>query len=137
MNGKRSWFNKFAKKASRFTGLPSAFFFAFSIIIVWGCTGPMFNFNDTWQLVINTSTTIITFLMVFLIQNAQNRDSVAIQIKLDELLRAVDKAQNSLIDLEELEDEEIEIIRRKYGKIAGLARNQLRVDPNSFSAFDP
>lgn len=136
MNQKRSWFNQLAKAAAHRAGLPSTFFLALFIIVVWGCTGPIFHYNDTWQLVINTSTTIITFLMVFLIQNAQNRDSAALQIKLDELLRAVDKAHNSLIDLEELEEHEVNLLRKKYAEIATLARKDLR-SKNGFSEFDP
>ena len=136
MNEKRSWFNRLAKAAAFRAGLPSTFFVALLIIVTWGLTGPLFNFNDTWQLVINTSTTIITFLMVFLIQNAQNSDSAALQIKLDELLRAVDTAHNSLIDLEELEDYEVNLIRQKYAAIASVARKDLR-SGNGFSEFDP
>lgn len=132
---KKSWFSQFAKQTARVTGLPSTFFVALLIILIWALTGPIFNFNDTWQLVINTSTTIITFLMVFVIQNAQNRDSAAIQIKLDELLRALEKAHNSLIDLEELEEEELVRIRKKYSEIAQQARRELRT-PDGFDVFD-
>jgi low affinity Fe/Cu permease len=95
---------------------------AVGVILLWAVTGPLFGFSDTWQLVINTSTTIITFLMVFLIQNTQNRDTEALQIKLDELLRAVDSAHNSMIDLEELDDEELEAIRGDYLKLARRAK---------------
>jgi low affinity Fe/Cu permease len=97
-----------------------------SVIVVWGITGPIFGFSDTWQLVINTGTTIITFLMVFLIQNTQNRDSEAMQVKLDELIRATQGAQNALLDLEELEEDELDRIKAGYEEIAEQARGELR-----------
>jgi low affinity Fe/Cu permease len=96
------------------------------IILLWAVTGPIFHFSDTWQLVINTGTTIITFLMVFLIQNTQNRDTEALQIKLDELIRAVEGAHNAMIDLEELDDEELETIRSDYLKLAEAARVKMK-----------
>jgi len=120
-----SWFTRFAKWTARAAGQPAAFMLAVSIIIVWAMTGPIFGFNDTWQLVINTGTTIVTFLMVFLIQNTQNRDSEAIQVKLDELIRAVEGADNALLDLEELEERELDKIRNEYEKIAEQARKGL------------
>lgn len=122
----KSWFSQFAKRVAYWSGTPYSFFVAISIILIWVVTGPMFGFNDTWQLVINTGTTIITFLMVFLIQNAQNRDSIAIQIKLDELIRATQAAHNSLMDLEELEEDELAEIRRKFVMVAQKARKELR-----------
>jgi len=105
------FFTWFSGKIASFAGQPVAFCIAFLLIIVWGGTGPIFHYSDTWQLVINTATTIITFLMVFLIQNSQNRDAAAMQAKLDELLRAVGKARGSFIGIEHLTDVEIEKIR--------------------------
>lgn len=117
-----SLFTRFAKWTSHVTGRPTTFIMAVLVIVVWGITGPMFGFSDTWQLVINTSTTIITFLMVFLIQNTQNRDTEALQVKLDELIRAVEGAQNTLLDLEELDDKELDELRDQYEKLARKAR---------------
>lgn len=119
-----SWFTRVAKAASRASGRPATFIVALGMILVWAITGPIFKFSDTWQLVINTSTTIITFLMVFLIQNTQNRDTEALQIKLDELIRSLDQAENSLLDLEELDDEELELIRKDYLRLAKSARGK-------------
>jgi low affinity Fe/Cu permease len=121
-----SWFSRFAKLTSRITGKPVTFMIAFSIVVLWAITGPIFGFSDTWQLVINTGTTIVTFLMVFLIQNTQNRDSEAMQVKLDELIRATRGAQNALLDLEELEEDELDRIKASYEKIAERARGELR-----------
>jgi low affinity Fe/Cu permease len=115
---KTGWFSSFAKKTSVYAGKPASFGIAVAIIFVWGVTGPMFGYSDTWQLVINTGTTIITFLMVFLIQNSQNRDSAAIQLKLDELIRVQKEAKNSLIGLEERSDEELEEVRANFMKHA-------------------
>jgi low affinity Fe/Cu permease len=122
----KSWFTRFAKWTARVTGRPGAFMVAVTVILVWACTGPVFGFSDTWQLVINTGTTIVTFLMVFLIQNTQNRDAEAIQVKLDELIRAIQGAHTALLDLEELEEEELDRIRANYGRIAERARADLR-----------
>jgi low affinity Fe/Cu permease len=118
-------FRVFAKWAAWATGHPVAFVLAVTIVVVWGLTGPMFAFNETWQLVINTGTTIITFLMIFLIQNTQNRDTAAIQIKLDELIRAMEGAHDALLDLEELEDEDLDRLRKDYCELALDARKQL------------
>jgi low affinity Fe/Cu permease len=120
-----SWYSGFAKSASRFCGRPRTFSFAVAVIAVWILTGPLFSFSDTWQLVINTGTTIVTFLMVFLIQNTQNRDTEAIQIKLDELIRATKGAHNALLDLEELEEEALDEFRKKYEALAASARMEL------------
>ena len=121
----RNWYSRFAKAASHFCGRPRVFALAVAIILAWVATGPLFNYSDTWQLVINTSTTIITFLMVFLIQSTQNRDTAAIQLKLDELIRAHQGAHNALMDLEELEEAQIEAFRTRYERLAASARAQL------------
>ena len=107
-------------------GRPLTFAIAVLIILVWAATGSFFHYSDTWQLVINTGTTIVTFLMVFLIQNTQNRDAEAVQVKLDELIRVMQGAHNALLDLEELEIEDLEKIRRDYTKLAARAREDLR-----------
>jgi len=121
---KASWFTRFAKKTAQLAGRPMAFGLALGTILAWLVTGPLFGFSDTWQLIINTGTTIVTFLMVFLIQNTQNRDTAAIQIKLDELIR-VSRGHNALMDLEELEESEIERFRKHYEKMAARARRRL------------
>ncbi len=123
---KNSWFNTFAKASARFTGQPVTFTLALAIIVAWAVSGPLFAFSDTWQLVINTSTTIVTFLMVFLIQNTQNRDSEAVQIKLDELIRATEGAHTALLDLEELDDKHLMTIKRCYQEIARKSRQELK-----------
>jgi low affinity Fe/Cu permease len=120
-------FNNMAKKAAYAAGTPWAFGTAALAVVLWGFSGPIFGFNDTWQLVINTSTTIITFLMVFLIQNTQNRDTEAIQVKLDELIRATRGAHNALLDLEELEEESLDAFRKRYQALAGAARARLEL----------
>jgi low affinity Fe/Cu permease len=121
-----SWFARFAKTTARVTGRPWTFLVAVLVIVAWLVTGPIFHFSDTWQLVINTGTTIITFLMVFLIQNSQNRDAEAVQVKLDELLRVSAGAHNTLLDLEELEEHELDAIRAGYARLAASAREDLR-----------
>ncbi len=122
----RSWFSRFAKWTAKTAGRPSAFAVATAVILAWALTGPLFGFSDTWQLVINTGTTIVTFLMVFLIQNTQNRDSEAIQVKLDELIRSIQGAHTALLDLEELEEEELNDIHAEYRRLAEGARAKLR-----------
>jgi low affinity Fe/Cu permease len=122
----RTRFTHLAKATSRLTGRPAAFTAAVSIIFAWLIMGPVFHFSDTWQLVINTGTTIVTFLMVFLIQNTQNRDTEALQVKLDELLRTAAGAHNALLDLEELEESELDQIRAGYASLAQHARADLR-----------
>jgi low affinity Fe/Cu permease len=122
MNSNASWFGRFARETSRAAGRPMAFILAFGVVLVWAITGPLFGFSDTWQLVINTGTTIITFLMVFLIQSTQNRDSEAVQLKLDELIRATEGAHNALLDLEEIDEEKMNRIRQRYANLAEKAR---------------
>jgi len=122
----RKLFNTLAKKASSAAGSPAVFAGAVGIVVVWGLTGPIFGFNDTWQLVINTGTTIITFLMVFLIQHTQNADTAALHLKLDELIRATKAADNLLLDMEELDEQQLERIRQRYEALAGEARNGAR-----------
>ena len=119
-------FARFSRWTARTSGHPSAFGLAVAVILVWAITGPVFQFSDTWQLVINTGTTIVTFLMVFLIQSTQNRDGAAVQLKLDELIRAVRGARNSTLALEELTEEELEELRAEYLRMAAHARSQLR-----------
>ena len=126
MNKKSSWFSDFARKAARAVGQPIAFALAGGAIVVWLITGPLFGFSDTWQLIINTGTTIVTFLMVFLIQNTQNRDSEAIHIKLDELIRAIEGAHNALLNLEDLGERELDRIRSDYIRLANEAREKLK-----------
>lgn len=118
-------FRKFSTFISTIVGSSWAFITAFSIIIVWAITGPIFEYSDTWQLIINTGTTIITFLMVFLIQNTQNRDSRSIQIKLDELLRAQSKARTGLVDIEELPDEDLQTLQQEFKQLHGRYDKEL------------
>jgi low affinity Fe/Cu permease len=114
-------FNKFSTRVTKIAGSPAAFITAFLSIIVWACTGPLFHFSDTWQLVINTSTTIITFLMVFIIQQTQNKDTVAMHLKLNELIAANQHASNRLVDIEDLTDEELQVLKQFYIKLAKLS----------------
>ena len=125
MNSKATSYSGFSKAVSHFCGRPKTFLLAVAVILVWAISGPVFGFSDTWQLVINTGTTIITFLMVFVIQNTQNRDTEAMQIKLDELIRATKGAHNALLDLEELEVESLDAFRKKYEALAKSARKDL------------
>lgn len=118
-------FVRFSQKIAYAAGQPAAFAIAVSAVLVWAVSGPLFGFSDTWQLVINTSTTIITFLMVFLIQNTQNRDTAAMQLKLDELLRVHEKAHMVLLDLEELGEDKLEKIRKHYEALAAQARSRI------------
>jgi len=132
-----SWYSRFAKVSAHFCGRPRVFVVAVLVILVWLVTGPLFGFSDTWQLVINTGTTIVTFLMVFLIQNTQNRDTEAIQIKLDELIRSIQGAHNALLDLEELEDETLEDFRRRYQSLAREARAELKLGKQDTGTPEP
>jgi low affinity Fe/Cu permease len=117
-----NWFSELARSTARATGRPGAFLLASLVVLVWLLTGPLFHYSDTWQLVINTGTTIVTFLMVFLIQSTQNRDTESLQIKLDELIRVTEGAHNALLDLEELEELEFDQVRRTYRALAKSAR---------------
>lgn len=122
-----SWsvaFNRFARGCARATGKPAAFVLAVTIIIVWAICGPIFKYDNSWQLVINTGTTIITFLMIFLIQNTQNRESDAVHIKLDELIRALSSARNSILNCETLTDEELEHLQQHYEGLAKIAQEK-------------
>jgi low affinity Fe/Cu permease len=126
MKHRGSAFDRFSKWTAQFAGHPVAFAAAVAVIAAWVAAGPLFGFSNTWQLVINTATTIVTFLMVFVIQNTQNREGGAVQIKLDELVRAVEGAHNALLDLEELNEDEIEAFRRQYVQLAVEARDEIR-----------
>lgn len=126
------WFRKFARGAAKLLGSATAFFCAVLIIVVWIASGPLFHYSEAWQLIINTGTTIVTFLMVFLIQNSQNRESAATQIKLDELIRAVERARNTIINVEERADEELEAIQQDFRQICKTddAPGQTAVPPS-------
>jgi low affinity Fe/Cu permease len=119
-----TWYSHLTKYLARFSGRPITFTLAVVLILAWVISGPFFDYSDTWQLVINTSTTIVTFLMVFVIQNTQNRDTAAMQIKLDELIRATEAAHNALLDLEELEEDELDTFRSRYEQLARDARDE-------------
>ena len=127
-------FSTIARRIAILAGRPTAFLVAVAAVVLWALSGPVFGYTDTWQLVINTTTTIITFLMVFIIQNTQNRDTEAMQLKLDELIRATQGAHNALLDLEEIEQERLDAYKRSYGKLARAARERLqsgRLDTDS------
>ena len=115
-------FTWFAGRAASAAGQPLAFVLAFGLILAWGLTGPVFHYSDTWQLVINTTTTIVTFLMVFLIQNTQNRETKTLQLKLDELLRAIRKARTSLVNLEDFSDEELKRLEKEFRRLGGKSQ---------------
>lgn len=121
-DGLGSWFQNFAARTSCVVGSKWAFFGAISLIVIWGLAGPYFKYSDTWQLVVNTATTIVTFLMVFLIQNTQNRDARAIHLKLDEIIRSIKRAHNEMIQIERLSDEELDAVAEKFETI----RNERR-----------
>jgi low affinity Fe/Cu permease len=120
----KGFFDRFATKVTKATGSTPVFIGALAVVIIWAVSGPIFNYSETWQLVINTGTTIITFLMVFLIQKAQNKDSLAIQIKLNELVASHNHASNRLVDVEDLSEEEMEILERYYRKLNALSKNE-------------
>jgi low affinity Fe/Cu permease len=124
VTGVSKWFNKFSTIVTYLTGRPGAFILAFGVVVIWAATGPIFNYSDTWQLVINTGTTIITFLMVFLIQQSQNKDTRAVQLKLNELIACNEKASNRLVVVEDLTEEELEVLKNFYIKLSELARNE-------------
>ena len=119
-------FSYLARKLAVLAGRPATFFAVLAAIVLWALAGPVFGYSDTWQLAVNTATTIITFLMVFIIQSTQNRDTEAIQLKLDELIRATQGAHNALLDLEEIDEEQFERYRRSYEKLAARARQKLK-----------
>jgi low affinity Fe/Cu permease len=131
MADRNLWFVRFAQWVSHVTGRPITFAIALAIIVIWGLLGPLFGYSDTWQLVINTATTIITFLMVFVIQNTQNRDTASIHIKVDELIRVTSHARNVLLNLEELDDDTLEKLRSSYELLASKARSQIRTPPRA------
>jgi low affinity Fe/Cu permease len=138
MVGKGNWFVRFAQYLARITGRPIAFMVAGGAILLWAMSGPLFGFSDNWQLVVNTTTTIVTFLMVFVIQNTQNRDTMAMQIKLDELIRVTNKARNTLLDLEELDEKQLEQVRDDYERLAAEEKSvEKRLRPTKPVAGKP
>ena len=114
----REWFRKFSQKTSEIVGSPMAFIIALALLVIWAASGPIFHFSDTWQLVVNTATTIITFLIVFLIQNTQNRDAKALHLKLDELIRSIEGARNNMVDIEDLSDEELDKLQVQFRRLS-------------------
>ena len=131
--GATGWFGRLASYTALISGKPATFLFAVLTVVVWAVTGPLFHYSDTWQLVINTGTTIVTFLMVFLIQNTQNRDAKAIHLKLDELIRSTSKARNSLVNLENLTDDELANLKTEFEKVQLRAkfRSEHKSDPSA------
>ena len=127
MSKNKNLFEKFANTATTFTGSSYAFLGALAIVIIWAVSGPIFNYSETWQLVINTGTTIITFLMVFLIQKSQNKDSKAIQIKLNELIAASKSASNRIVDIEDLTEDELNLLHKYYEKLANEAKDDIDI----------
>jgi low affinity Fe/Cu permease len=123
----QSFFEKLATKVTKATGSTPVIITAFLIVVVWGLSGPVFDYSETWQLVINTGTTIVTFLMVFLIQKTQNKDSLAIQIKLNELVAAHELTSNHMIDVEDMSEEELEVIEKYYARLAELAKKEKNI----------
>ncbi|MCE5328426.1 MAG: low affinity iron permease family protein [Planctomycetaceae bacterium] len=133
---RRKWFTRLTKNTAHITGRPVAFVIAVAVVAIWAVLGPLFGFSDTWQLVINTGTTIVTFLMVFLIQSTQNRDTEAMQVKLDELIRVTRGARSTLLDLEELDEADLAGIQVEYEKLAAEARKEARGKPGKGSKAD-
>lgn len=123
-DNEKPWFDRISKVVTRATGRPGAFITAFLVVLIWAITGPIFGFSDTWQLVINTGTTIVTFLMVFIIQQSQNKDTMAIQLKLNELIASQKTASNRLIDIEDLSERELETLKKFYITLSELAENE-------------
>lgn len=130
----KRFFDRFSTIVTKATGRPAAFILAFSIVIVWAITGPLFDFSDTWQLVINTGTTIITFLMVFVIQQSQNKDTMALQLKLNEVIAANENCSNRLIDIEDLTEDELQVLKKYYIRLSRLAEEQ--IDIHETHSFD-
>ncbi|HTM82877.1 low affinity iron permease family protein [Asticcacaulis sp.] len=128
---KKGWFACFAQGTATLAGSAGAFALAIGVVLVWAVSGPLFHFSEVWQLVINTGTTIVTFLMVFLVQNAQNRDGKVIQLKLDELIRAVETANTAYIGMDDMSEAELEALRTKYARLAERARHQTLDIPKS------
>lgn len=122
--GFKRFFDSFSTRVTKVTGSPAAFITAFSVIIIWALSGPIFGFSDTWQLIINTSTTIITFLMVFIIQQSQNKDTLALQLKMNELIASTKTASNRLVDIEDLTEDELQALKKFYVKLADLAEKE-------------
>jgi low affinity Fe/Cu permease len=126
----RSWFTRLTKFTAHVSGRPATFVLAAGVVVAWAVSGPYFRFTDTWQLVINTGTTIVTFLMVFLIQSTQNRDTEAMQVKLDELIRAIGNARNELLDLEELDERDLDELKQPFVDLARTARGERLKKPH-------